>query len=51
MGGAISNVTECFDGWHNLEHAVAGKVIVKMVARNKELGVLDHIFEGPVYPR
>jgi hypothetical protein len=46
LGGAISNVTEGLDGWHNLEHAAAGKSRVKIIARNKELGVLDHLFEG-----
>ncbi len=46
LGGAISNVTEGLDGWHNLVHEVAGKARVKIVARNKELGVLDHLFEG-----
>jgi hypothetical protein len=46
LGGAISNVTEGLDGWYNMEHVVAGKARVKIVARNKELGVLDHLFEG-----
>lgn len=46
LGGAISSVTEGLDGWYDLEHAVAGKARVKIIARNKELGVLDHLFEG-----
>jgi hypothetical protein len=45
-GGAISNIVEGLDDWYTFSHEVAGNARVKIINRNRELGILDHLFEG-----
>ena len=45
-GGAISNVVKDMDEWYSFNHIVAGNAKLKIVDKNRELGILDHLFEG-----
>jgi hypothetical protein len=45
-GGAINNVVKDMDGWYSFNHLVAGNARLKIVDKNRELGILDHLFEG-----
>jgi hypothetical protein len=44
--GAISNVVEGSDGWHTFNHTVAGNARLKIATKDRDLGILDHLFEG-----
>ncbi len=46
IGGAISNVVKDMDEWYSFNHIVAGNAKLKIVDKNRELGILDHLFEG-----
>ena len=46
IGGSISNVGQEKDEWYNFNHIVAGNARLKIVNKNRELGILDHLFEG-----
>jgi hypothetical protein len=46
IGGAINNVVTDMDGWYSFNHIVAGNARLKIVDKNRELGILDHLFEG-----
>ncbi len=46
IGGAISNVVKEMDDWYSFNHTVAGNARLKIVSKNRELGILDHLFEG-----
>ncbi|MDF0682399.1 MAG: hypothetical protein P0116_15690 [Candidatus Nitrosocosmicus sp.] len=46
IGGAISNIVKDIDDWHTFNHIVAGSARLKIVANDRELGILDHLFEG-----
>jgi hypothetical protein len=46
LGGAISNVVKDMDEWYSFNHIVAGNARLKIVCKNRELGILDHLFEG-----
>ncbi len=45
-GGAISNIVKDLDDWYTFNHEVAGKARLKIISKNRELGILDHLFEG-----
>ncbi|MDN5845353.1 MAG: hypothetical protein L0H53_03670 [Candidatus Nitrosocosmicus sp.] len=46
IGGAISNVVKEMDEWYSFNHKVAGNARLKISSKNRELGILDHLFEG-----
>jgi hypothetical protein len=46
IGGAISNIVKDKDDWYTFNHVVAGSARLKIVANNRQLGILDHLFEG-----
>ena len=46
IGGAISNIVKDMDDWYTFNHAVAGSARLKIAANNRQLGILDHLFEG-----
>jgi hypothetical protein len=46
IGGAINNVVKDMDEWYSFNHIVAGNAKLKIVDKNRELGILDHLFEG-----
>ena len=46
IGGAISNIINDKDDWYTFNHVVAGSARLKIVANNRQLGILDHLFEG-----
>jgi hypothetical protein len=46
IGGAISNIVKDMDDWYTFNHVVAGSARLKIVANNRQLGILDHLFEG-----
>ena len=46
IGGAIRNVVKEMDEWYGFNHMVAGNARLKIVSKNRELGILDHLFEG-----
>ncbi len=46
IGGAINNVIKDIDDWYTFNHITAGNSRLKIVAKDRELGVLDHLFEG-----
>jgi hypothetical protein len=46
LGGIINNVVKDGDDWYTFNHIVAGKARIKIVAKDTELGILDHLFEG-----
>jgi hypothetical protein len=46
IGGSISNVVKEADEWYRFNHVVAGNARLKIVNKNRELGILDHLFEG-----
>jgi hypothetical protein len=45
-GGAINNIVKGPDDWYTFNHVVAGNARVKIIRRNREFGILDHLFEG-----
>ena len=45
-GGAISNIVKGPDDWHTFSHIVAGNARVRILRRNREFEILDHLFEG-----
>ncbi len=46
IGGAISIIVKDIDDWYTFNHKVAGSARLKIVAKDRELGILDHLFEG-----
>lgn len=46
IGGAIKNVVNDIDDWYTFNHIVAGSARLKIVVKDRELGILDHLFEG-----
>jgi hypothetical protein len=46
IGGAIRNIVKDLDDWYTFNHEDAGKSRLKIIGKNKELGILDHLFEG-----
>src|SRR5688500_15188704 len=46
IGGVISNIVKDMDDWYTFNHVVAGSARLKIVANNRQLGILDHLFEG-----
>lgn len=46
LGGIINNVVKDRDGWSAFNHVVAGNARIKIVVKDRKLGVLDHLFEG-----
>jgi hypothetical protein len=46
IGCAISNVVKDMDEWYSFNHIVAGNARLKIVSKSRELGILDHLFEG-----
>ena len=46
LGGAISNIVKDTDDWYTFNHVVAGSARLKIVSNNRQLGILDHLFEG-----
>ncbi|MDQ2684218.1 MAG: hypothetical protein M3Y25_00075, partial [Thermoproteota archaeon] len=46
IGGAISNIVKDIDEWYSFNHIVAGNAILKIINKNRELGIMDHLFEG-----
>lgn len=46
IGGAISNIVKEMDDWYTFNHIVAGNARLKIVVKDRELGILDHLFEG-----
>ncbi|HYF99372.1 MAG TPA: hypothetical protein VD815_04715 [Candidatus Saccharimonadales bacterium] len=46
MGGAISNIVKDIDEWYSFNHIVAGNARLKIINKNRELGIVDHLFEG-----
>jgi hypothetical protein len=46
IGDAISNISKDMDDWYTFNHIVAGSARLKIVANNRQLGILDHLFEG-----
>ena len=46
IGCAINNVIKDMDEWYSFNHIVAGNARLKIVCKNRELGILDHLFEG-----
>ncbi len=46
IGGAISNIVKDTDDWYTFNHIVAGSARLKIVAKDRELGILDHLFQG-----
>ncbi len=46
IGGAISNIIKDMDDWYTFNHVVAGSARLKIVDNNRQLGILDHLFEG-----
>ena len=46
IGGAISNIVKDIDDWYTFNHIVAGSARLKIVVKDRELGILDHLFEG-----
>jgi hypothetical protein len=46
LGGAISNIVKDTDDWFTFNHIVAGSARLKIVANDRKLGILDHLFEG-----
>lgn len=46
LGGIINNVVKDRDDWYAFNHVVAGNARIKIVVKDRKLGVLDHLFEG-----
>ncbi len=46
IGGAINNIIKDKDDWYAFNHIVAGNARLKIVVKDRELGILDHLFEG-----
>lgn len=46
LGGAISNIVKDTDDWYTFNHKVAGNARLKIAAKDRQLGILDHLFEG-----
>lgn len=46
IGCAISNVVRDMNEWYSFDHIIAGNARLKIVAKDRELGILDHLFEG-----
>lgn len=46
IGGVISNIVQDADDWYSFTHKVAGNARLKIVTKDRELGILDHLFEG-----
>jgi hypothetical protein len=46
LGGIINNVVKDREDWYTFNHVVAGNARIKIVAKDRKLGVLDHLFEG-----
>ncbi|HYF98515.1 MAG TPA: hypothetical protein VD815_00330 [Candidatus Saccharimonadales bacterium] len=46
LGGAISNIVKDRDDWYAFNHVVAGSAQLKISAKDRQLGILDHLFEG-----
>lgn len=46
IGGSINNVFKETDEWYRFNHIVAGNARLKIVSKNGELGIQDHLFEG-----
>jgi len=46
LGGAISNIVKDMDDWYTFNHIVAGSARLKIAATDRQLGILDHLFEG-----
>lgn len=45
-GGVISGIVKNLDEWYAFSHKVAGSARLKIVVNDRELGILDHLFEG-----
>jgi len=46
IGGAISNIIKDSDDWYIFDHIVTGSARLKIISKDTELGILDHLFEG-----
>ena len=46
LGGAISNMVKDTNDWYTFNHIVAGSARLKIAAIDRQLGILDHLFEG-----
>jgi len=46
IGGAISNIIKDSDDWYIFNHIVTGSAQLKIISKDTELGILDHLFEG-----
>ena len=46
IGGAISNIVKDMDDWYTFNHIVAGNARLKIAAKDRELGIINHLFEG-----
>lgn len=46
LGGIINNVVKDRDDWYTFNHVVAGNTRIKIAAKDRKLGVLDHLFVG-----
>ncbi len=44
--GAINNIIKDKDDWYAFNHIVAGNARLKIVVKDRELGIPDHLFEG-----
>ena len=46
LGDAISNIVKDTNDWYTFNHIVAGSARLKIAAIDRQLGILDHLFEG-----
>lgn len=46
IGGAISNIVKDSDDWYIFNHIVTGSARLKIISKDTELGILNHLFEG-----
>ena len=46
LGDAISNIVKDTNDWYTFNHIVAGSARLKIAANDRQLGILDHLFEG-----